>query len=488
MRFWTDPQRDYEDPIGRRRRIWITFLVAALAGFLLVSVWGPGIHLGRTQQGDPELGAKVLDHVRSGAGFDTLTVAEIDSAGTREVRLGPDQGMYWELGSITKTFTAQVLADAVERGEVSLADPLERYLPELAGSAVGGVTLQDLATQRAGVPSLLPSESTRALLAALTLRDPYRATTQEMLEEARSVKLVRPGEYAYSNLGADLLGHALARATRYPDWATMVRGRLLEPLGMRNTVFAATEGEIPDNRVQGHQSNGRHPQPWASEGGLPGGVSTWITAGDLARYAEALLAGTAPGIAALEPIAPIGGEGQIGLLWHLSPAPAGETLTWHNGATFGGTSILLLDRAQNRAVLVLSNTATSVNGLGAGLIANDKPPQPLPSVMEIFALVVVAAGAFWTIWRARRATRRSELIVAGLDLITVALITAMISPWIAIPGWTHGIALGLGAGGLLLGVRGARPRAWWGPRPVSDKIQVGISAVLLLVVLGLLVA
>lgn len=483
--FWTDPESDSEDPIGRRRRVIVTFVVAALIGFLMTGVWGPGTTLGRGRGGDVALGETVVDHLRSGAGFDTLAVVEIDSTGTRRVRLGPDQGAHWELGSITKTFTAQVLADAVQRGEVALADPVERHLPELAGSPVGRVTLEELATHRAGLPRLLPSEAARVPLAALTLRDPYRATTQEMLDEARTVELNHRGDYAYSNLGAALLGHALARATGSPDWATMIHDRLLEPLGMHDTVFAPTAGDIPDDRVRGHLSNGRRPQPWAAQGNLPAGVSTWITADDLTRYAEALLAGTAPGMAALEPLADVGSEGRIGLFWHLSPGPQGQTLTWHNGGTFGGSSILLFDRAGGRAVIVLSNTATSVDRLGAGLIAHDKPPQPLPGPLEILAFAVMAVGALWVARRARRATRRTELIVAGFDLITLALLTAMIGAWVTIPGWLHGLALGVGAGGLVLGVRAAKPLPWFGARPAADKVQLGISAALLLLVVGL---
>ncbi|WP_432558331.1 serine hydrolase domain-containing protein [Granulicoccus sp. GXG6511] len=485
LSFWTDPDRDFEDPIGRRRRIILTLVIAALVGFLLSGVWGPGITLGRGQTGDPALAEDVLDHLRSNAGFETIAVVTLDPGGARQARLGPDEGSHWELGSITKTFTAQVLADAVDRDEVRLEDTLAQHLPELAGSEVGAVTLGELATHRAGVPRLLPSESRRAPLAALTLRDPYRATTPELLQEARAVALERPGEYAYSNLGADLLGHALARATGHADWTSTVHTRLLEPLGMRDTVFAATPDELPANRVQGHQTNGRRPQAWAAEGGLPGGVSTWITVADFRRYAEALLAGTAPGMTALDPIADVGDEGRIGLFWQISPGPENQQLTWHNGGTFGASSILLLDRDADKAVLVLNNTSTSVDRLGAGLIADDKPPQPLPGVLEIVALAVMALGAWWVTRRARAATRRAELISAALDLITIALLTAMIGAWFTVPGWLHGVALGLGMGGLLLSVRGAERLPLYGSRPTADKVQVAVSGLLLLVVIGL---
>lgn len=483
--FWTDPEQDYEDPIGRRRRIIFTLIAGAIAGFMLSGLWGPGTTLGNQHSGDAELGDKVLDHLRASAGLDTLAVVEIDPSGVREVRLGSDQGTHWEFGSITKTFTGHVLADAVQRGEVTLGDTLAQHVPELAGSEIGEVTFGELAAHRGGVPALLPSEARRAPLAALTLRDPTRATTADLLAEARDIKLEQRGVYAYSNLGADLLGHALSRATGHVDWATMVRARLLEPLGMRDTFFAPRRDDLPTDRVRGHATNGRSAQAWASEGGLPGGISTWITTADATRYAEALLAGSAPGMSAMEPTAEVGSEGRIGLFWHISPGPKEQRLTWHNGATFGAASILLLDRDAKKVVLVLSNTATSVDRLGAGLIADDKPPQPLPGALEIVALAGVALGSWWVTRRARKASKRIEFVGLGLDLLTIALLTGAIGAWYVVPGWLHGIAVGLGAGGLLLSIRGGQKLPWFGERPRNDKIQVAVSAALLLLVIGL---
>jgi len=116
----------------------------------------------------------------------------------------------FEIGSITKVFTASILADMVTRGEVRLDDPVAKYLPASAHipSRNGRqITLFDLATQSSGLPRM-PSN--------LTPRDsmnPYADyTVQQMYAFLSGYQLPRDigTSYEYSNLGVGLLGHALS--------------------------------------------------------------------------------------------------------------------------------------------------------------------------------------------------------------------------------------------------------------------------------------
>ena len=70
-----------------------------------------------------------------------------------------------------------------------------------------------------------------------------------VIEASRTVKLKNQGKYAYSNLGMSLLGHAEARAAGVPDWPTLATQRILQPLGMTATTFAATATDIPRRRA-----------------------------------------------------------------------------------------------------------------------------------------------------------------------------------------------------------------------------------------------
>lgn len=482
--FWTTEDDDWEDPIGRRRRVVITFAVAIIIGFLMAGVWGPGVVLGRGVSGDRALADKTLDHLRTGAGLDSLAVAEVDAAGSRTATVG-DRNGHWQLGSLTQVFTGHLLADAIERGEVQLSDPLHRHLTELTGTDAGQITLGELASQHSGLPRELPSTSRAKLLTPLTLRSPDSPDPAELIAEVGRLQVAHRGEYAPSDLSAVLLGHALARAAGQPDWGTLAQNRLLTPLGMRETLFTTTVDSIPVDAVPGHLANGRRPNPSVA-GSIPAGCCTWTTAGDMATFAQAVLSGRAPGMAAVDPIGNVGREGRIGLFWQESAGPEGQRLLWKDGGTLGSSSIMLLDRVNGRAVVVLSNTATPVDRLGAGLIADTKTPAALPGAMEVIAPAIFALFALWTVRRAGRATRRTQLICAGLDLASVTLLTAMLGSWVNVPGWVHGIILGIGAAGLLLGVRRSRDFPWIGEPELPDRIQVGISVAVLIAILVIL--
>src|SRR5258705_10029817 len=85
-------------------------------------------------------------------------------AARRIVALGVDSNGVFEIGSITKTFTATALADMVVRGEARLDDPVARYLPASAHipSRNGRqITLLDLATQVSGLPRMPSNFSPR---------------------------------------------------------------------------------------------------------------------------------------------------------------------------------------------------------------------------------------------------------------------------------------------------------------------------------------
>jgi CubicO group peptidase (beta-lactamase class C family) len=118
----------------------------------------------------------------------------------------------FEAGSVTKAVTGLLLALAIEAGEVSGPDRLDRFLP--GTGRAGQATLAELATHTSGLPRL----PARTLLRALAHPgDPYKGSSVPRL--IRDTRWVRPGtagQAAYSNLGVALLGHALAAAATPP--------------------------------------------------------------------------------------------------------------------------------------------------------------------------------------------------------------------------------------------------------------------------------
>lgn len=118
-------------------------------------------------QTDKEIADVMRERVEVGKANQSIVVAIVDEKGTRFIRYGKtsesadaknaDENTVFEIGSITKTFTGTLLAIAVRRGEVSLGDPISKYLPKTVKTpSFGGkeITLLDLATQSSALPGL----------------------------------------------------------------------------------------------------------------------------------------------------------------------------------------------------------------------------------------------------------------------------------------------------------------------------------------------
>jgi serine-type D-Ala-D-Ala carboxypeptidase/endopeptidase len=286
----------------------------------------------------------------------------------------PTARTLFEIGSITKVFTGLLLADLAGEGVVDLDEPLARYLPATAAvpSREGReITLGDLTSHGAGLP-----RNPRGMLGRWLRdrRNPFAALSAEDVLEglARTRLRRRPGGRArYSNLGAGLLGEALARAAGLP-YDQLVRERICLPLGMPDTVVEPSAEQAARLAV-GHTRRGR-PVPRFEVPALPGAGAMRSTAADMLRFLAANLdpAGT-PLAAQLEraqrPRLPMARGVQVGLGWLVvrSPEPAGPLL-WHNGGTNGFRSFAAVQRDRDVAVVVLSNSARSVDRLGLRLV------------------------------------------------------------------------------------------------------------------------
>lgn len=261
----------------------------------------------------------------------------------------PDARTLFEIGSISKVFTALLLADGVTRGQWRLDTPVADLLP--TGVDVpdrGGVqiTLQHLATHTAGLPRSPGRLGLRENLAYFRRgADPYADLTErDVGERLRSVRLSRTpgqGKPKYSNLGFGLLGIALTTASGV-DYGTLVRHRICDTLDMPDTV--TDEQKTHDQRQRtavGHRSSRSTAEPWTLKG-FPGAGALRSTAADMSRF---LAAQVDPSSTELEPAirlsqaTPPGGPGRMGLGWHR----AGQGRLWHNGGTGGFRSIAIID-------------------------------------------------------------------------------------------------------------------------------------------------
>jgi CubicO group peptidase (beta-lactamase class C family) len=259
----------------------------------------------------------------------------------RFVGAGVDQHARFELGSVTKTYTAELLAILVARGVVRLDDPLAKYVPGDREAGKRPITLLDLATHRSGLPRV-------PLGIPLLSLDPYARYSEAKLERylARwSMQLPKAPRFLYSNLGYSVLGYALGRAAG-TTYAELLEREILQPLGMTETALAL--GQRQPNLLPGHSQAGLRTPHWHFQACAPCGALC-STAGDQLKYAEWLLQD--PQRLAMQPQATIPG-GEMGLAWMILP---GRRICFHNGATFGFSSWLSIDRERGTALVILSD-------------------------------------------------------------------------------------------------------------------------------------
>ncbi|HLN57930.1 MAG TPA: serine hydrolase domain-containing protein, partial [Thermoanaerobaculia bacterium] len=200
--------------------------------------------LGAAELLPPDAAVKAILEERVNSGRSSgIVVGLLEGTGRRVVAYGNagsvdkplDGNSVFEIGSVTKVFTAALLADMVRRGEVKLDDPVSKYLPETVRMPARKrqITLLDLATQTSGLPRL-PGN-----LAPKDLRNPYADySVQQMYDYLSHYELPRDvgEEFEYSNLGVGLLGHALARKSGL-SYEELAKRQILEPLGMSDTAI-----------------------------------------------------------------------------------------------------------------------------------------------------------------------------------------------------------------------------------------------------------
>ncbi|MBB1089489.1 serine hydrolase [Lysobacter sp. SG-8] len=285
----------------------------------------------------------------------------------------------FEIGSVSKTMTATLLAGLIESGQASLDDPLADYLPEGTGVPRYGeqvIRLRHVVSHTSGLPALPPG------VPLADPRDPYAAMTPDALLGALDrVQLTQaPGEtFAYSNFASMLLSLAVARRAG-EDFDVLLRERLFQPLGMGGAhLDAPPEGIVA---AEGHLPNGSRTPAWHFDPALAGVGGVRATLDDMLRYAEGEL-GRAPQPLAdaieltQQPLQTPAGT-PIAMNWMLADV-GGHAILAHEGGTGGFSSLVAIDRERGRGVVVLSDTAlTSLGGLGdLGMHLLDER-QPLP--------------------------------------------------------------------------------------------------------------
>jgi D-alanyl-D-alanine-carboxypeptidase/D-alanyl-D-alanine-endopeptidase len=322
-----------------------------------------------------------IERAKRGVG---IVVGLVDDKGARVITFGKpsldgkqalDGNSVFEIGSVTKVFTATLLAIMVERGEVSLNDPISKYLPKTVKTPTRDgkeITLLDLATQTSGLPRL-PTN-----FAPKDPRNPYADYSVDQLYAFLSGYTLTRGigeKYEYSNLGVGLLGHILALRAGM-DYETLVRKRICQPLRMEDTKISLTP-EMQARLVTGHNPALIPVANWDLPT-LAGAGALRSTVNDMLKFVAANIGLTkSPLLAAMQQAQQSQREtGQpdlsIGLNWHILKKFDSEII-WHNGGTGGYHSFIGFDKKNRKGVVVLSNSANDIDDIGRHLLVSQYP-------------------------------------------------------------------------------------------------------------------
>jgi CubicO group peptidase (beta-lactamase class C family) len=338
----------------------------------------------------------------------------------------PDDRTPFRVASVTKTFTATALGQLRDDGALSFDDPLVDHLPELKSAIdpfgpIEDVTLRLLLTHRSGLTAEPPLLDWRAR------RFP---SIEETLRAADRIEVVVPpgSVEKYSNLGFQLLGEVVARASGR-SFRGCVRERLLVPLGMAETGFdppaGASTGYDRHPFADAPNVSGGRTKPTDAEGGL------WSTVGDLARWLWFQIAGD-PSVIRAETLAEIHRPAIVmgqawtsgqGLAWHLDRR-AERVYVGHAGGTPGFSARIAFSPADRIGVVVLANGPATVTDLAFTLAdplvdaVRARPPRtswrgggPVPVPEEVRDYLGVYA------WPAFDETLRVEWREGALTLV-----------------------------------------------------------------------
>jgi CubicO group peptidase (beta-lactamase class C family) len=310
-----------------------------------------------------------------------IVVGLLDASGARRiVAAGVDTGGVFEIGSITKVFTAALLEDMIEKGELRLDDPVAKLLPQSVRIPTRGdrqITLLDLATHSSGLPRM-PSN-----FAPRDSENPYADySVDQMYAFLSGYQLTRDigAQYEYSNFGMGLLGHALALKARM-GYEELVRRRVLVPLGMRQTAITLTPA-LRAKLAPGHNGEGRAVSNWDLPT-LAGAGALRSTASDMLTFLAANVDSTETPLS--RTLRQTHGERhatnnpalKVGLGWHILARPAGN-IVWHNGGTGGYRTFIGFDPVRRVGVVALSNLDASVDDIGYHLLDATLPLRPIP--------------------------------------------------------------------------------------------------------------
>jgi CubicO group peptidase (beta-lactamase class C family) len=262
----------------------------------------------------------------------------------------------FEIASITKILTSNLIAQAVMDHKIKLDDYIDNFLPKeyvLQKNLQNKIKISDLASHQSGLPDIDFGK-----LIELNPQQPVSSVTEKTLASIinNCTELKDYGKYRYSTIGYTLLGQILEKAYS-KSYDEIIRDRIIDPLQMTNTL---TKDFNVKNRTVGHNPDGGIQEffKWnitASAGLIKSNASDMVT------YLKAVLnpeTAIAKASIITEKIFYKDEKREMGLGLGISTDDK-NTIYLKSGDSMGQSSIICYNRAKNWGIIILLNQRNS---------------------------------------------------------------------------------------------------------------------------------
>lgn len=279
-----------------------------------------------------------------------------------------DSATLFEIGSITKTFTAYVLTAVLAENKIAETDPIIKYLPDSVqqNKNLSSISFLNLMNHTSGFPRLPDN------IKPVNNRQPYEDyTSTELFAYLKNCSPKADGKSNYSNLGAGLAG-VLAERISGKTYAALLDQYIFLPFKMvtpANTVAAS------QNKSAGYYAKDDQTPYWnmnvlTPAGGLKCTGTEMLTylqnmcfpqPGNSKMIVDKLTAQTV----ALNP------KVGVGMGWHIFNDKDQPLFYWHNGGTYGFSTFCAFTKDKSKAVIVVINQFNKnafADGLGVKII------------------------------------------------------------------------------------------------------------------------
>ncbi|MBT8239783.1 MAG: beta-lactamase family protein [Acidimicrobiia bacterium] len=363
----------------------------------------------------------------------------------------------FQIGSISKSFTALAVMQLVEAGEVRLDAEISKYLDGFSGQMAGTITVRQLLSHTSGFSTLQGNTShtdTTGGNDELTLR-------VDVLAEAGLDH--QPGDrWEYSNANYQILGR-LVEVVSGQDYQTYVTDNILEPVGMKHSFVA--DGEVHDDMATGHR-------PWfgtkrplsenATDRGTAPQGGIVASASDLALYMQMMMNDEDDVLSAegkAEMMRPASAASPFyGFGWYLD---TGKGTVWHSGLVPGSEAVATLVPSEREGVVVLVNANSGLgfgettqlrNGVTARALGFDYDGEGSRWSQKALFVGLVALPFIYLLsmiwaWR-RRDEIRAKTGGFGMFSLWFPLLSTLVAAWVIL--WLVPTLFGSPIGNLLL--------------------------------------